>query len=592
MLTQYAYTPYALPLAAAAILTIWLSYMIWRQREHVLNKTFSLLMAASATWAFMYMMAILASELETQVFWEKMKYLGIVFVGPLWLAFALYYAQQGRWLRLWWLRALIVLEVFSLIGVFTNELHSLWWSNISPAVGSPFYDLTMTRGTLFWLHTAFSYGFLITGFLFYLNFYRQMQERYKRQTQVVLVAMLIPLLGNVLVLFGGIPEPISSLDVTPFMLAITGILVVSALFQYRFLDLRPVARIAVFEQIEDGIIILDEQQRVVDVNPAAQKMLRIDLQRALGVSVIQALPHEHLKSTLQHILSTRAAESGSQKIKLEHGGRNRTIEVSISDLAAEHNPSQAYGHLLSLHDISDQQQVQHLTAQMMRMTAHDLRSPLALAVGYLSLVAEDELPAHTSANLEIVADALDRIENLINDLLDLERVRSGVGMLLGNFEPAGLAKQVYKDLRPLALARGHDFSLEVEDELPSISGDERLVQQALSNLVSNGIKYTPKEGVIGLKVHWEQGELVFSVKDNGYGISEEAQTHLFEPFFRAPETKNLQIGSGLGLSLVKAIVEAHGGRVWARSEFGKGSAFGFSLPVEAEGLSKRPLSKR
>lgn len=564
------------PLFLSGVLAIWLSLGIWRQRDHILNRTFSLLMAAAAIWALCYMMSVLAADPPTQVLWEKAKYIGIVAIGPLWLAFALQYVQQGHWLKKWWLRALIALEIGGVPAVFTNDQHRLWWPTTTFVTNGPYPDLAVTYGPIFWLHTAISYSFLLAGVLIYLNFYRQVPLQHRRQTQIIILAMSIPLVGNILVLSDSLPAAVGSIDLTPFLISLTGVLVAYTMFKYRFLDVRPVARMIIFDQMKGGIIILDEQQRIVDINPAAQEMTGMELEQVMGIPLAKSMHNEALASALHQIL---AGELGVVEIELDNGAYSRIVEISISDLCDERTRDQKKGHILSLYDISDHKQVQHLTTQMMRMTAHDLRTPLSLAVGYLSLVAEEEFPAATRANLEIVSDALDRIELLINDLLDLERVRSGVGMLVEEIDPVELVRQVHRELQPLAIARRQDFSLNISGTPPLFRGDDRLLQQALNNLIANSIKYTPEEGTICLSVRAESDKLVFSVIDSGYGISEEMQAHLFEPFYRVPETKNIQSGSGLGLSLVKAIVEAHGGQIWVESALGKGSRCEFSLPL-------------
>jgi len=574
MLQIYAYTPYMWPLLLSGFLAVWLSWRTWQKRQNRLSLIFSGLMSAVAVWSLAYMLSILAVDPPTKLFWSQLKYVGIVAVGPLWFLLAVHYVQYFRWLRAWWLRAAIIVEGISLLLVFTNDRHRLWWIDIHFVQTGPFPDLEMTWGWPFWVHTVVSYGLLLAGAGLYIFFYRHAATAYRRQTLLLIAALLVPLAGNLLTITGLAPAGLRAIDFTPFMLMISGLIMAVALFRLHLFDLAPIARLLVVEQMGDGVVVVDDLQRIVDLNPAAQEILALSKQQSIGAAITAALPEGVWRQAAVEILS---AGHGAQRLIEEE---ERVYELNLAELYDDQG-SRRRGHILTLHDVTEHKAIQTLLTRMMRITAHDLRTPLATAVGYLSLVLETDpaLTTATRANLGIVGNALDRIGAIINDFLDLERVRSGAGMLHETFTAAELLQAACNELTPLAAARGQAIHQRCDDRLPELCGDPRLLQQALINLLTNALRYTTEGGEVALSASYNQSVVSFAVSDHGPGITLAYQEHLFEPFYRVPDQAGPTGSSGLGLSLVKAIVEAHGGRVWVQSQPGQGSTFGFDLPI-------------
>ncbi|MEZ4670019.1 MAG: HAMP domain-containing sensor histidine kinase [Anaerolineae bacterium] len=172
---------------------------------------------------------------------------------------------------------------------------------------------------------------------------------------------------------------------------------------------------------------------------------------------------------------------------------------------------------------------------------------------------------------------------IINDILDLEQLRSGnINNKLVRLE--SVVAEIVERYQPDAEAKSQRLNTESTPELPAVSGDQLLLVQALSNLTENAIKYTPDGGCINLRLLRQNSSIRVEVQDTGFGISESAQARLFEEFYRVRtrDTANIS-GTGLGLSLAKSIIEAHGGRIGVKSKEGEGSTFYFSLPISRNG---------
>jgi len=176
----------------------------------------------------------------------------------------------------------------------------------------------------------------------------------------------------------------------------------------------------------------------------------------------------------------------------------------------------------------------------------------------------------------------------IDELLDL--ARGEVGMLRLNPEPMDprqLLQRTVDEETPVAMRNGQTLTARLPDSLPVVVADEERFRQIVLNLVNNAVKFTPPGGKIVLKARLESDTLVVEVQDNGVGISKEEQKLLFEPY-RSLESEHERLsGLGLGLSLSKKLVELHGGQIWVKSEKGKGSTFGFSIPLVAAGRKEK-----
>jgi signal transduction histidine kinase len=230
------------------------------------------------------------------------------------------------------------------------------------------------------------------------------------------------------------------------------------------------------------------------------------------------------------------------------------------------------------------QSLSELKSRMIRVASHDLRNPLTVISGYLHLIRDDylddeSLPRKHMKFLNMMDAASENMLTIINDILSLERVRRGVTNVW-DYDLVALLTRVTEQYEASARRKHQTFTVDLPDMFPILSGDETQLREVFGNLVSNAIKYTPEGGQILLRLRQADTMALIVVQDTGFGIPEEAQDHVFQEFYRVRTLDTADIeGTGLGLSLVKAIVEAHEGRVWFESEPGAGSTFFVELPI-------------
>lgn len=242
------------------------------------------------------------------------------------------------------------------------------------------------------------------------------------------------------------------------------------------------------------------------------------------------------------------------------------------------------GWVAVLHDVTELKELDRIKSEMVRMTSHDLKNPLQAALANLDLLKDDlsALDADTSELLlsaNNVEKQLAKMQRIIGGILDLERARVGV-QSTEVFDPAALIRKVYDDMADMAKDRSITFRLDVSEPMGVISGDGVQLERALCNLVENALKFTPVNGVVSLHAHQIGASIEVVVADSGVGIPPEQHEKIFERFYRGQQSGIEHIsGTGLGLSLVKAVVENHRGRVWVDSDLGQGARFHVQLPV-------------
>jgi signal transduction histidine kinase len=230
------------------------------------------------------------------------------------------------------------------------------------------------------------------------------------------------------------------------------------------------------------------------------------------------------------------------------------------------------------------ERARRMREQVLAMVSHDLKNPLntvMLAADFMinELVPADEEHRVQRSQLQAINRATHRMHRLIRDLLDASAAEAGhLTVVPAPHETYAILEEVREALGPLAAAKEIDFRIDAPAQLPLLQVDRDRLLQVLVNLGGNAIKFTGACGQVRLRVRVRDDGMEFRVTDSGPGIAPHDLPHVFDLFWQAPETAKL--GTGLGLPISKGIVEAHGGRIEARSVVGKGSSFRFTIPLE------------
>jgi PAS domain S-box-containing protein len=335
---------------------------------------------------------------------------------------------------------------------------------------------------------------------------------------------------------------------------------------------------AVLASTSDGVIVTDQTKRVLLINKAMESIFGLNPNDVVGRPVTSVLP----APLLVEALTSSDESSRNREIPV---GKDKVFYASTSTIVG--HDGQVMGRVAVLHDITHLKEIDAMKSDFVATVSHDLRSPLTFMRGYATMLTMiGDMNEKQEDYVEKILGGIDQMAKLVDDLLDLGRIESGTKLRDDMIEVEPLLADIATELWQHAHISGIKLEVDVDPKDMVFVGDKRLVRQALTNLVSNGIKYAPNSGLMELRAEKVKEEVVFTVKDNGPGIPKEDQMRLFERFYRAQAKGTEKVkGSGLGLAIVKSIAEKHGGRAWCRSERGQGTTFYVAIPLSENGTA-------
>ncbi|MCC7434368.1 MAG: PAS domain-containing protein [Methanoregulaceae archaeon] len=339
-----------------------------------------------------------------------------------------------------------------------------------------------------------------------------------------------------------------------------------------------------FESLAAGLMLVSPEGRISQINASARAIFGIDAE-ALGknyLDVIRDDNRDQLREVLQSAM--RGDENISQDIIVNIANVERHYQVQAAQVRSDEGKD--LGVVAIFIDVTDIRMIDKMKSSFVAMASHELRTPLTAIKGFVStLLMDDGFSNEERREFYMIIDQeCDRLTRLINDLLNTSRIEAGES-LKPNYtrvDAKALLEKVVLIQRQST--HKHQIKLDIRSEIPKIIGDEDKLDQILTNLLNNAIKYSPNGGDITVHAVVEDDHLLVGVEDQGLGIPKDHQAKVFDKFHRVNNEDNRRIyGTGLGLYLVKHLVESvHMGKIWVESEVGKGSTFLFRIPIEID----------
>ncbi len=587
--------PYVIIFVTAGSIAALIALYAWRRRATPGGVYFVLMMTMVSVWALTSAGEFASLDAATKLSWGKISYLAVASVAPLWFLFAVSYSRREKWLTRSRLALLWIVPLGILVLALTNEWHGLLWSSVTPSSEAPGAMLVYGHGIGVWVNLVYSYALLLAGTILFVRTTLRSPQLYQRQVAVLLIGAAIPWVGNILYVVG--VQPLPGLDMTPIAFTLTGLMIGWAIFRFHMLDIVPVARDVLIESMSDGVIVLDARSRVVDINPAACQVIGHGASQVVGQRaevVFAAWP-----GLIEHYQDT-----ADKRVEIAFG-TTQWFDLRVSPLYDRRQ--QLTGRLLVLRDITARKQaeaaLQQYTGELearnaeldafAHTVAHDLKNPLSVLVGYSELL-EDRY-AHMDAakvehDLRTITRAGEKMTRIIDELLLLASVRKVEQV---KTQPVDMGRTIEEAQKRVAdMIASRRAVINAPGTWPTVVSYAPWVEEVWVNYLSNALKYggNPPQVELGFDVSTTRptGELAcqegdggsqirFWVHDNGPGLVPEAQAQLFTEFTRLELTR--VEGHGLGLSIVRRIIEKLGGQVGVESQVGQGSTFFFSLPV-------------
>ena len=344
--------------------------------------------------------------------------------------------------------------------------------------------------------------------------------------------------------------------------------------------------LAVLTSMIEGVMVLDARGRVLQINPALERIFNVSRVEARGRSYAELFRHHQLNDLIQTMLRARMYRQDEIVLPLT----GRCLQIEASPAGGEHDNEACV--VLVFHDITELRRLEKIRKDFVANVSHELRTPLTSIKGYVEALldgAKDD-PTASAKFLGIILQQSDRLNLIIEDLLELSKIESGrISLKRDVLELRAVVDRTVSMMKPMAEKHRHRLLTEIDPTLPSLAGDEDRLVQVLANLLDNAIKYTPVGGTItiGARIVRSAGNaessanmMEITVADTGIGIPERDRPRVFERFYRVDKARSRELGgTGLGLAIVKHLVEGHGGQVWVEANHPQGSRFVVRLPL-------------
>jgi two-component system, OmpR family, phosphate regulon sensor histidine kinase PhoR len=343
----------------------------------------------------------------------------------------------------------------------------------------------------------------------------------------------------------------------------------------------------------DPVIAVDQFGEIVLANPSAERLLDVKAGGDEHPALEQLKRCEQLVSLLGETRRRRSATHRSGEVVLpDEEGKQHWYRVTCRTLASAQEPqvtgdrATAHGAMAVLTDITSQKVIQKRNAEFVSAVSHEMKTPLSSIRAYVELLVDGEAEDDTTREefLGVINSQADRLQRLVDNLLNLARIEAGVVEVNKSAVSLNeLLTEAVGVMQPAAEDKRIVLSGEFSPLYLGVLADRDMLLQAAINLLSNAVKYTKPGGSVTLRSRLSDQEVIFEVQDTGVGLSPEDCQRVFEKFYRVKKDRDMAQGTGLGLALVKHIVEdVHGGRIEVASEPGQGSTFRVSLPGLAQ----------
>jgi two-component system, OmpR family, phosphate regulon sensor histidine kinase PhoR len=328
----------------------------------------------------------------------------------------------------------------------------------------------------------------------------------------------------------------------------------------------------ILRQMTDGILIVDAKGQIELINPAAERIFNLKEENIRGRSLISILRHHEIDELWRHSYKNEKVDIASIELRI----KDHYLQVICIPIGKSYPGST----LLLFQDLTNLRRLEVIRRDFVSNISHELRTPLASVKALTETLQEGALEDATAARhfLSKIESEVDSISQLVQELLELARIESGkVPLILRGVSPKDLIQPIVDRMQIQAKRSEIELGWECPEHLSQVLADPPRIEQVLSNLLNNALKFTPSGGIVMVSCIEKLNYIQFSVKDTGRGIPADDLYRIFERFYKTDRSRSGG-GTGLGLAIARHLVEAHNGRIWVESQEGKGSTFHFTLP--------------
>lgn len=615
------YSPYIILLFLGALVCTGIGRYCFLNRQVPGNGAFSLLMAALTIWLLGSILEYSAVDVFTKYVATILEYPGIVLVPVGWFLFAQSYSGRNLLIgpKNYWLLGVIPFLV--IIFVITNPFHHLYYSSIDTTIVDSLVYTVYHFGPLYWVNVVYSYSLILLGIGIILTNLFHSSRLYRKQILIVLIVSVIPFLINALHVSG--IGPVQGLDLTPFAFLFSGICIFISVSRFQFLSLAPIVHRLVINNIRDGLIVTDNNNLILDLNPSALQYCQnpesgylgrgigdvfpvtSDLMNADNTDVtVMELPVKgelrYCETWCRPVINEQGVQIG--KLITIHDAHERITATKALDLAnqklkvtqeelekftsfLEWRVVQQTSDIRALSDevLERNREVRHLLRQkdlFINQLAHDLRTPITPMVALVPLLKEKISDPELRDYVEIFEKKLKSLQLMIEDVILYAHLNNQVYIYdYAEYSLRDLVQVILVDKKNLADI--HDVRL-INDIPDTIRITLSRIQAPIifRNLISNAIKYNIPGGEVRITATVHKNWVTIPITDTGIGISAEDLKTIWDEFSTGDPARTDPLSKGLGLSIARRIASMHNGYIVASSLGpGFGSTFTLTLPL-------------
>jgi PAS domain S-box-containing protein len=565
----------------------------WRDISRRARIIGSILLIIAALWILTHSL-----EIGIPVASDKASLMGLQLIWgllalSLWLIYIIQYTATEKWQTRRIYTMFGIMPLLAILALVTNNIYGLMWTDPGLNINNPYLPLEPAYGLVYWVFMVYMAGLIIFGSFIVVKKVI-LQHNFRRwEPWILILVVIIPILAAFLEVTLGTLSTNLTIGLTPLISGLGIIALVWSLPRFHLQNVIPIARDTVFEQIGDCVVVLDMQNRVVDLNPAAEHLAGYTVSKALGLPVEQIWTNWPSQLEISKLASTVYLE-----LVLTSAGEQKTYNLHIYTIVD--GKSRPQNKVALLVDITESKQAQEekklleakaqvasrlaAVGEMAAGIAHEINNPLTGVLGFSQMILEKEnIPEDIKENLKIIAGGSQRVADIVKRLLTFARQTKPIKTSVNLNE---IIDNTLK-LRDYVLKTANiNVITKFDSKLPWVVVDPGQMQQVFVNLIVNAeqaMKKAHGKGTLTITTEKKENNIRLSFQDDGPGITMENRKKLFEPFFT---TKDVGEGTGLGLSLSRSIILEHGGNLSVESEFGRGANFIIELPLPCSSPSE------
>jgi PAS domain S-box-containing protein len=564
---QWQFNLFSILYALAFVLTLVLFFLVLKVKHIKGRLYFAYMIISISLWILGFTLGFFNESFKIKLIMLRVEYFGIIATSLLWLFFVSAYTNSDKWLTLKVKLLLLIVPVLTFIQLLFVRKHELFYI---------YYGLSRDNGLVvtekvyapgFYIWVLYSYLLVLSGIYILIRALVKMPQQLRGQIIPHIMVVAIILIPNAFYISGN--NPIAPYDPICLSFVVMAFIYIYIMNRHGFLDIAPVAHYLLFQNVKSGVLVVNNRNLVVEANPAVEEILSKTSKELVGSHLDQLAP---VLSDLAPILK----EKKEIKREIEFNDPHRIYELQTNIM--NDSKGRALGLILMFYDITQRKQALDELDAYARTVAHNLKNPMTSMAGFAELLADnnDFSEEEIKEYLEMIRISAHKMSSIIDGLLLLSQIREKKEIKKVPIDMGEIVNQVLSRLNE-QFDQSH-AQINYPGIWPVALGYPLWVEEIWVNYITNALKYGGPRPDIILGAEEYSGHVRFWVKDSGGGIDENDQKMLFQEFTRLGNTNSTD-GFGLGLSIVKRIVNKMGGQYGVESKPGEGSLFYFTLPT-------------